>query len=133
MDKQRISKSTSKRVKLPILSFGATWSAPAKKQLDNLIDLQEEWNTKYKANIIAVSIDDARTTSKVQGMVNAKGWEYTILCDPNQKCYQTLNFQSAPQTYLIDKHGKIAFSHTGYKEGDQFDLEKQIEELSKEQ
>ena len=30
---------------------------------------------------------------------------------------RSLSFQSVPYTMIIDKNGKVAFSHTGYEEG----------------
>ena len=133
MDGQTVKlKDYIKEGELTYVTFWATWCSPCKKELDDMIDLHEEWKTKYNMNIVAVSVDDQRTTSKVKGTVDAKGWEYQVLCDPNQLCYQKLNFQSVPQSFLIDKNGKIAQSHTGYKDGDLYELEKHLEELSKE-
>lgn len=133
MDGQSVKlKDFVKEGEITYITFWATWCSPCKKELDNLVDLYPEWKENYKVNIIAVSVDDARTMSKVKGTVDAKGWEYTVLCDPNQIAYQALNFQSVPQAFLLDKNGKIAASHTGYKDGDEVTLEEEIKHLSEE-
>lgn len=116
---------------ITVLSFWATWCSPCKKELDNLMDLYPEWQEDYNVHIIAISIDDARTFPKVKGMVNSKGWEYTILSDQNQDLQRALNFQTVPQTFLINQAGEIIYSHAGYKEGDEYELEDKIKELAK--
>ena len=86
-----------KEGEITFISFWATWCSPCKKELDNLMDLAPEWEEAgYKVNIIAVSMDNSRTASKVAGVVDAKGWTdyYTILCDPNNISYQKLSFQT---------------------------------------
>lgn len=134
MDGQTVHlKDFIKPGEITYITFWATWCSPCKKELDNLIDLYPDWKEQYGVNIVAVSVDDARTMSKVKGTVDAKGWEYQILCDPNQNAYRVLNFQSVPQAFVIDKHGKIAATHTGYKDGDEVSIEEEIKELATEE
>jgi len=64
-------------------------------------------------------------------MVATKGWEYTILSDANGGCQQAMNFQSVPQTFLLNAAGEIVYSHTGYVPGDEEELEEQIELAAK--
>ena len=49
-----------------IISFWATWCKPCKKELNNIAEIYEEWQDNYDVQVIAVSIDDARTSSKVK-------------------------------------------------------------------
>jgi len=114
------------------ISFWATWCSPCKKELDNLMDIVPEWeDAGYKVEIIAVSVDNSRTTTKVAPMVEAKGWGdyYTVLCDPNNDSYQKLSFQSVPQSFLVDQEGNLVYSHSGYTDGDEVELEDKIIEL----
>ncbi len=112
--------------------FWATWGGPTKKQLDDLNEYYEDWKIKFNVNIVAVSVDDLRTNSKVKSTVDAKGWEYQILCDPNQNSYQKLNFTSVPQSLLLDKKGKITYSLSGYNEGDLNKIEDELIKLANE-
>lgn len=125
-------KSFIKPGTITYLTFWATWCSPCKKELDNLVDLYPEWQEKYNVQIIAVSVDDPRTMPKVKSTVDSKGWEYQILCDPNQNAFRTLNFQNVPQAFVLDKNGKIASMHTGYKDGDEVKIEEEIKELAEE-
>ncbi|MCB0645219.1 MAG: TlpA family protein disulfide reductase [Saprospiraceae bacterium] len=109
--------------KLTYVSFWATWCAPCKRELDAMAELFPGWREKYNLNVIAISVDDARGFAKVPSLVKSKGWEYVILSDMNNTLQQSLNFQSIPQTFLVDAQGNILYSHTGYSPGDEFELE----------
>jgi peroxiredoxin len=117
--------------KISILSFWATWCSPCKKELDAISDIYEEWQEEYDVELIAISVDNSRSMAKVGPMVEQKGWDYIIYLDPNQDLQKSLNFRVVPQTFVLDKEGNIAYSHTGYVPGDEYELEEKIAELSK--
>ena len=112
--------------KVYVLDFWATWCKPCKEELETIKPMYSEWKEKYGVELIAISTDDARTKQKVAGVVEAKNWAYTIAIDENGDLMRSLNFQSVPQVFVVDKHGKIVFSHTGYTPGDELELEEQI-------
>ena len=116
--------------KITVLSFWATWCSPCKKELDAIADLYEEWQDEYDMELVAVTIDTQRALAKVNPMVASKGWEYIILSDVNQNLMNALNFQTVPQTYLIDQNGNIVYTHSGYVPGDEYELEDKIKALT---
>ena len=59
-------------------------------------------------------------------MVQSKGWEFTVLADTKQELQQALNFQTIPQTFLLNDKGEIVYSHNGYNPGDEIELEKKM-------
>jgi cytochrome c biogenesis protein CcmG, thiol:disulfide interchange protein DsbE len=65
----------------------------------------------------------------VKSYVNGQRWDFTTLIDPNQDLKRALNFQSVPYTIVFDQNGKIAFTHSGYVEGDEFILRDKLKEL----
>lgn len=115
--------------KITVLSFWATWCSPCKKELDAIADLYPDWQEAYDMQLIAVTIDTRRALAKVAPMVASKNWDYTVLSDVNQQLMNALNFQAVPQTFLVDKEGKIVYSHTGYIAGDEYELEKYIKAI----
>ena len=42
-----------------------------------------------------------------------------------------MNVTLTPQVYVVDKDGKIVYSHTGYSPGSENELLKKIKELKK--
>ncbi|MCZ2100797.1 MAG: TlpA family protein disulfide reductase [Chitinophagales bacterium] len=121
----------TKNGKITVVSFWATWCTPCKRELDAVHEIYEEWLEKYDVQILAITIDDARGLSKVPAMVKSKGWEFTVLADSKQELQRALNFQTIPQTFLLDQNGEIVYAHNGYNSGDELELEKKIAALVK--
>jgi len=96
--------------KITVISFWATWCSPCKKELDAIADMYEDWQADYDMELVAVTIDNARALSKVPAMVETKGWDYIVLSDAKQELQRALNFQSVPQTFLINEKGEIVYS-----------------------
>ncbi len=116
--------------KIIVIDFWATWCIPCKKSLNNMLEVEKEWKEKYNAEIIAISLDDARNTSKVKAQVEGAKWPYKILLDPNQDLRRLLNFQNIPFSMLVDKNGNIVYMHQGYVDGDEFEMEEQIKKIA---
>lgn len=116
--------------KLTIISFWATWCSPCKKELTALMDFYDEWKEDYGVELIAITIDDNRALPKVKPMVETKGWPFVILSDANQDLMRALNFQTVPQTFVVDQQGNIVYEHPGYTPGDEFELEDKIKALA---
>jgi len=114
---------------ITVISAWATWCAPCKKELDAIAYLYRDWQEDYNVKIIAITIDTQRALAKVGPMVASKGWEYEILSDAQQKFMNAMNFQSIPQTFLVDQNGQVVYSHTGYVPGDEYELEEKIKAL----
>ena len=116
--------------KTVIISFWATWCKPCQKELNNIAEVYEDWQDDYNVEILAVSIDDARNAPKVKSYAAGQAWEYTVLLDKNQDLQRALNFQSVPQTFLLNQEGNIVYTHTGYVSGDEYELEDKIKALA---
>lgn len=112
-----------------IISLWATWCAPCKKELDAIAEVYEDWQADYNVEVVAISIDTRRQLAKVKPMVETKGWPFQILSDANNTLTNVLNYQTIPQTYLVDENGEIVYSHNGYLPGDEYELEDQLKAL----
>jgi cytochrome c biogenesis protein CcmG/thiol:disulfide interchange protein DsbE len=115
--------------KITIVSFWATWCTPCKRELDVINEIYSDWVENYNIQLLAITIDDARGLTKVPAMIQSKGWEFTVLADSKQELMQMLNFQTIPQTFLLDKEGNIVYTHSGYNPGDELKLEEEIKKL----
>lgn len=113
--------------KTVVISFWATWCGPCVNELDAIAeqydDLQEDG---FK--LIAVSIDDSRTKSRIKPLVNGKDWDYTILLDSNQELKRALNITNVPYVIIV-KNGKIVYTHSGYNPGSEEELIKKFNEI----
>ena len=121
-----------------ILSFWATWCVNCVKELNKIAALYEDWQEETGVKLIAVSIDDARYSSRVVPFVNGRAWEYEILLDENWDLKRAMNVgDDIPYTFLIDGKGNIVYMHKSFVDGDEYiyyDLIKKIkagEDISK--
>ncbi|MCU0346339.1 MAG: TlpA family protein disulfide reductase [Saprospiraceae bacterium] len=112
--------------KILIIDFWATWCSPCKKELDTVAEYYEEWQEKYNVELLAITIDNQRALPKVPGIVESKGWAYTIFAGNEEDMRNAFNFQTIPQTLVIDKSGNITFEHNGYVPGDEEELEQAV-------
>ncbi len=58
--------------------------------------------------------------------VNAKGWDYIVLMDPNGDFKRAMGVNNVPHTFLVDKDGNIVYSHNNYAPGDEEKLYQEI-------
>ncbi|MCX7729238.1 MAG: TlpA family protein disulfide reductase [Bacteroidia bacterium] len=114
-----------------VISFWATWCKPCKKELDAMSENYDEWKKETGVKIIAVSIDDSRSSAKVVTDVKAKNWPFEVYLDENQDLKRALNIINVPHTFLLDGNGNIVWSHNSYVEGDEDVLYENIKKLVK--
>jgi len=114
-----------------VICFWATWCSPCKKELNNYAELYDEWKEETGVKIIAVSIDDQRSMTRVAPYINSVSWEYDILLDTNKQFAQALGVNNVPHTFLVDGSGNIVWKHNNYAEGDEEELHEQLLKLKK--
>ena len=113
-----------------IISFWATWCKPCKVELNTIAEEYDDWVDETGVQLIAVSIDDARSTGRVEPYVNLQEWDYTVLLDPNGDLERAMNVNNVPHTFLI-KNGAIVWDHNNYSPGDEKELYKEVLKYAK--
>ena len=113
-----------------VISFWATWCKPCKKELNNIAEVYEEWQEETGVKIIAVSIDDSRSISKVNPYINSVDWEYEIYLDSNSDLKRAMGVSTVPHTFLLNGKKEIVWQHRGYVEGDEEELLLEIKKLT---
>ncbi|GHC56250.1 TlpA family protein disulfide reductase [Ulvibacter litoralis] len=112
-----------------IVSLWATWCVPCIKELDAINEVWDDWKEETNVELIAVSVDDSRTASRVKPLTSGKGWEYEILLDPNNDLKRALGASTVPLTILV-KNNKIVYRHSGYSPGAELELFEKVKEYS---
>lgn len=113
-----------------VMTFWATWCVPCKKELENMKDLYPDWKSDYNAQVIAVSIDDAKTVAGVRPYVTANDFGYIFLLDQNRELFQALNGTMPPLTIIANRQGEIKLTKNKYVEGDEYVIDEELAELS---
>ncbi len=105
-----------------IISFWATWCKPCNRELNTIKEVYEEWQEETGVKLVAVSIDDARSATRVKPHVDGQGWEYEVYIDQNQDFKRAMNVVNVPHTFVINGKGEIVWQHTTFVEGDEEEL-----------
>ena len=114
-----------------VINFWATWCKPCKKELNTIAEVYEEWQDDTGVKIVAISIDDSRSSSRVAPYVNSVGWDYEVYLDLNKDLARAMGVSTVPHTFLLNSKKEIIWEHRGYVDGDEDDLLDQIELLIK--
>lgn len=106
--------------KVVLLDFWATWCHGCKTEIPWYI----EFSQKYKKSglvVIGVSMDD-EGWKLVKPFLKEKKMKYPVVIG-NDDLAKRYSVTEMPVTLLIDRHGKIASSHTGVVDRDAFEGE----------
>ncbi|MBO7490337.1 MAG: TlpA family protein disulfide reductase [Bacteroidales bacterium] len=115
-----------------VISFWATWCKPCNVELNTIRELYEEWQEETGIKIVAVSIDDSRSASKVKPHVDGNGWEYEVYLDQNRDLARAMNVGAdVPYTFIINGEGEIVWMHKGYQPGGEDELIEQYRKILK--
>lgn len=114
--------------KLYVFCFWATWCVPCINELDAVNQHYSEWSKELNMEVVAISIDDARTQKRVKPLLNGKKWPYTVLLDANQDLKRSLSVANVPYTIVV-KNKKIVYIHNGYSQGGEVELYNKLKQL----
>ena len=114
-----------------IISFFATWCKPCNRELKAIHEVYPDWQEETGVRLVAISIDEAQNAQKVKPMVDAAGWEYQVLLDPNSDFRRAMGVNLIPHVFIIDGEGKIVESRSSYTEGGEQHLIEKVRELVK--
>jgi len=115
-----------------VISFWATWCNPCVEELEAVAQLYETWQGEIDFEFVAISIDDSRSAAKVKSFVQGKGWPFKVLLDQNQDAMKAMNVSLVPFTFILNSAGVVKYRHSGYINGDEQTLFKELKKISNE-
>jgi len=105
-----------------IISFFALWCKPCLRELTAINDVYQDWQAETGVKLVAISIDDARSTANVKPTVDGNGWEYEFYLDANGDFKRAMGVNMVPHVFIVDSNKKIVYQHTSYAEGGEQEL-----------
>lgn len=129
LDGKEVSLTSISENKTVVVSLWATWCVPCIRELDTIADVYEDMQEEINFELIAISVDDSRSTRRVKPAVMGKGWEYTVLLDPNNDVRRHLGNPNVPLTLII-KNGVIVYRHSSFTPGAEDELFDKFKELA---
>ena len=111
-----------------LIDFWATWCVPCKKVMKYLNQYHEEY-AEDNFKVLMINTDTPRSLGKVRGFIKSQDYSFNVGMDPNKVLSKKLNGMIMPTLILVDKGGIIKWRHQGYIPGEEFEIQKQIENL----
>lgn len=108
--------------KVIVLNFWATWCPPCKKELPGLSQIHNELKDK-DFKMIGISVDDNQQV--LDTYLKANALPYTVVFEPSELVGKYMNATGqtqnvVPQTYIIDKKGKVVEAILGARSKQDF-------------
>jgi peroxiredoxin len=99
------TKLTDYRGKVVVLNFWATWCPPCVEETPALIQLEQRIAPRNGV-VLGVSVDEDEAAYRK--FLQDHGINYPTSRDPSKKSALDYGTVMYPETYIIDRHGKIA-------------------------
>lgn len=97
-----------------LLGFWARWCGDCRQAMQALNEIHAKYQ---KAGLVTLGIDVDDSEEQAATMVRSLGISFPVLLDAARTASSQFNLRSMPLLVLIDREGKIRFTHTGYERG----------------
>ena len=112
--------------KVVLVAFWATWCGPCHIELLQLQAILERHREKGFI-LLTVSVDTADKESEVRQFVRRYRYEFPVLLDQSSEVTDRFHpTMELPYSMLLDRKGRIAARHQGYRPGAVAGIEKKI-------
>lgn len=117
------------RGKVVVVTFGASWCDPCKRELPALEQLASRFAARdADVAVIAVNVDEDRGDGR--RFMSRFDFEHVRPAfDPNRATAGRYGPPTMPSTYVIDQNGLVRAVHRGYRPGDEAKVRRAVQEL----
>ena len=119
---------TSLKGKVVFLNLWATWCGPCREEMPSMETLYDEYKSNKDFVMLAVS-EDAKGKSAVLPYVQKNGYHFRVLLDPENKVGDSYGVSGVPETFIIDRSGRIVAHHMGAFDWSRPDVKSALDEL----
>ncbi len=114
------------RGKVVYLDFWASWCTPCRESFP-WMDVVQRTYAQRGLVVIGLNVDQDRKSAD-QFLKSMKP-EFQIAFDPRGVLAESFNVVGMPETFLIDRKGKIRYQHIGFTPEDEPTLDRQVKQL----
>jgi thiol-disulfide isomerase/thioredoxin len=120
------------RGKVTLVHFWASWCPPCLQEIPDLIEFAAKWTEKYPdkpIQVFAISLDEKWEDAEKVVTTDKLPKDMTSLLDLTAKVPDTYGTYQYPETYLIDKNGRIVTKWIGAQPWTSLGMEKVLLEV----
>jgi len=111
-----------------VVTFWTTWCKPCRKEMPELGRLVDAYGEKG-FQVIAVNGDGPVDQAKIRPYVQALGFDFVVILDPDGRIRKRFQVGAFPTTFLVDGEGRVVRTQVGYHNGDGKLLEQALQTL----
>jgi peroxiredoxin len=101
------------RGKVVVLNLWATWCPPCIDEMPTLETLAKKMAGR---DFVLLAISEDETSSKVGPWIDKQGFTFPVLLDERGQVGADLGITGYPETFIIDRGGRIVHHHVGYRD-----------------
>lgn len=94
-----------------VLNFWASWCYPACYEEAPL--LEATWRKFRDQGLMVVGVDIQDKEANAQEFIRRFGFTFPNVPDPGSKVSIDYGVYGVPETFFVDRHGRIAYKHVG--------------------
>jgi cytochrome c biogenesis protein CcmG/thiol:disulfide interchange protein DsbE len=113
--------------KVVLVDFWATWCGPCRASFPKYEALAK----KYSDDVVIIGISEDDEADGIKEFAQQTGATFTLAWDSQKGVAGSYHPDSMPTSFLIDKKGLVRFVHSGFREGDEGEIESQLKSLLK--
>lgn len=114
--------------KVVFLNVWATWCGPCREEMPSMETLYDEFRANRDFVMLAVS-QDTKGKVVVAPYVEKNGYHFKILLDPENKVGEAYEVSGVPETFIIDRQGRIVAHHMGAFDWSRPDVKDALKQL----
>lgn len=114
--------------KVVFLNIWATWCGPCREEMPSMETLYDELRTNRDFVMLAVS-QDTKGRLVVAPYVEKNGYHFKVLLDPENQVGEAYDVSGVPETFIIDREGRIVAHHMGAFDWSRPDVKDALKQL----
>lgn len=108
---------TALRGRVVLLNTWATWCTPCRQEMPGFEALYRKYRQRG-LTVVGVNVDEGRADASVERYVEALGLSFPILRDPQNRFSKRFRVLGVPETFLINRAGRIVHHWRGLMAAD---------------
>lgn len=111
--------------KVAVVDFWATWCAPCKASFPKYQALAQ----KYSDDVVVIGISEDDENDGIKTFAQETGASFLLAWDEDKSVAGRYHPDSMPTSFIVDKSGLVRFVHSGFRAGEEKDIERELKSL----